>query len=162
MNMLYAQAAAPNKETVEQLCREYPKGCRVVLDFMEDAYGQAPMAGTQGTVICVDDIGTIHCAWDNGGGLGVAYGADRCHRVATDSEVKVTLDFLGKKQNRSRRCPRCGEPGSPTNRLLALSRRANIMICERCGMREALEDVGMMARMLLMDWAAMKESWWME
>ena len=36
----------------------------------------------------------------------------------------------------------------------ALSRRANIMICDEDGMREALEDAGIIERFLLTDWAA--------
>ena len=57
---------------------------------MNDPYRTIP-AGTQGTVIAVDDIGTIHTAFDNGASLGIAYGADRAHRVATEEEAKVTL-----------------------------------------------------------------------
>lgn len=67
------------KETLERLRQEYPAGCRVQLDWMDDFH--APKIGTQGTVVFVDDIGTIHVCWDNGSGLGVAYGEDRCHRV---------------------------------------------------------------------------------
>ena len=36
----------------------------------------------------------------------------------------------------------------------ALSRRAGIMICDEDGMREALEDAGIMERMQLTQWAA--------
>lgn len=64
--------------------QEYPKGCRVKLVHMDDPYNRALKPGALGTVICVDDIGTIHVAWDCGSGLGVAYGADVCARV--DSE----------------------------------------------------------------------------
>ena len=31
-----------------------------------------------GTVIAVDDVGTIHVAWDCGSSLGVVYGEDFC------------------------------------------------------------------------------------
>lgn len=67
------------KEWLERLRAEYPAGCRVELEEMDDA--QAPPAGTQGTVLWVDDIGTIQVKWDNGSGLGVVYGVDRCHKV---------------------------------------------------------------------------------
>lgn len=66
----------PNKAIVERLRREFPTGTRVELAKMDDP--QAPSAGTKGTVISVDDIGTIHVAWDCGGSLGVAYGEDIC------------------------------------------------------------------------------------
>ena len=42
---------------------------------------QAPPIGTLGAVIGVDAIGTIHVDWDNGCGLGVAYGEDDCRRI---------------------------------------------------------------------------------
>ena len=66
-------------ETVERLRRQYPAGCRVELLEMNDT--QAPPVGTLGTVIGVDDIGSIMVRWDNGCGLSVAYGEDRCRRV---------------------------------------------------------------------------------
>ena len=70
------------RETVERLRREYPIGCRVVLVRMDDV--QAPPIGTEGTVRGVDDIGSIMVDWDNGSGLSVTYGEDRCKVVASD------------------------------------------------------------------------------
>ena len=67
------------KETLERLRDQFPVGCRVELIRMDDV--QAPSIGTLGTVIGVDAVGTIHVNWDNGCGLGVAYGADECRRV---------------------------------------------------------------------------------
>ena len=69
----------PSRETVERLRREYPVGCRVELLHMDDP--QAPVAGTQGTVRGVDDIGSIMVTWDDGGSLNVAFGADECRRL---------------------------------------------------------------------------------
>ncbi len=69
----------PSKERIEALRREYPKGCRVELLRMDDP--QAPPVGTTGSVIAVDDLGTIHVAWSTGSGLGVAYGQDLCRRI---------------------------------------------------------------------------------
>jgi hypothetical protein len=46
---------------------------------MDDA--QAPSAGTIGTVLCVDDIGTIHVKWDNNSCLGVVWGVDRIIKI---------------------------------------------------------------------------------
>ena len=69
----------PNRETVKQIREAYPVGCRVRLDQMNDT--QAPPIGTCGTVSHVDDIGTIHVKWNNGSGLGVAYGEDRCTKL---------------------------------------------------------------------------------
>ena len=146
----------PTRETVERLQREFPVGCRIVLDEMQDPYRTIP-AGTQGTVTAVDDIGTIHTAFDNGVSLGIAYGADRAHRVATEAEAKVTLDHIALSQREGGHCPRCGAqmPGSPFR--YALSRGAKIMVCERCGLEEALGDAGMVEKLPLMQWKAMKE-----
>ena len=67
------------RETVERLRWEYPVGCRVELVQMDDV--QAPPIGTKGTVRGVDDIGSIMVRWDNGCGLSVAYGEDKCRRI---------------------------------------------------------------------------------
>ena len=69
----------PSKEIVERLRRTYPKGTVVELVRMNDEH--APPAGTRGTVMSVDDIGTVHVRWQNGSGLGVAYGEDECKIV---------------------------------------------------------------------------------
>ena len=69
------------KETITKLKREYPKGTRVELIFMEDRYSKLK-AGEKGTVIGVDDIGTIHVNWDCGSSLGIAYGEDKCRKIA--------------------------------------------------------------------------------
>lgn len=69
----------PNQKIVDRIRREFPAGCRVELLQMDDA--QAPPIGTIGTVIGVDDTGSIMVRWDNGSGLNVVYGEDRCRRV---------------------------------------------------------------------------------
>jgi hypothetical protein len=42
---------------------------------------QAPPAGMKGTVVAVDDLGTIHIKWDNGSTLGIIYGEDACRKI---------------------------------------------------------------------------------
>lgn len=78
--MDYREMQFPRQEVVERIRRQYPTGCRVQLDEMDDV--QAPPIGTRGTVTGVDDTGSIMVRWDNGSRLNVVYGADRCHRVA--------------------------------------------------------------------------------
>lgn len=68
------------KKDIEALKRRFPRGCRVELVRMDDP--QAPPIGTLGTVIGVDDVGTVHVNWDNGSRLGVAFGADECRQVS--------------------------------------------------------------------------------
>ncbi|WP_026478177.1 DUF4314 domain-containing protein [Alkaliphilus transvaalensis] len=67
------------KEILERLRKQYPPGTRVELIKMNDQ--QAPPTGTQGTVIGVDDIGSIMVSWDNGSNLSVVYGEDSCRKV---------------------------------------------------------------------------------
>ena len=66
----------PSKRYIESLRKRYPAGTRVALVAMDDA--QAPPVGTKGTVLAVDDIGSLIMRWDNGSGLNVVLdGGDR-------------------------------------------------------------------------------------
>ena len=71
------------REQLETLRSRYPAGTRVELLQMDDV--QAPPIGTKGTVLGVDDIGSIMVRWDNGSGLSVAYGEDSC-KVVDDND----------------------------------------------------------------------------
>jgi len=64
----------PTAEQVAQIRRQYPKGSRIELVWMDDP--QAPPIGTNGTVIGVDDIGSLIIVWDNGSHLNAAFGED--------------------------------------------------------------------------------------
>jgi len=70
----------PSRELVKEIRKDYPKGCRVELVKMADV--QAPPIGTKGTVIGVDDTGSIMVDWDNGSGLNVVFGEDLCRRIS--------------------------------------------------------------------------------
>lgn len=72
------------KDAVEKLRREYKVGTRVELIQMDDE--QAPPIGTKGTVVGVDDTGSIMVSWDNGSSLNVVYGADQCRRLDDERE----------------------------------------------------------------------------
>ncbi len=65
----------PTREQVEALRQKYPAGTRIELLEMDDP--QAPPIGTEGTVLGVDDIGSLMVSWDNGSSLNVAYSIDR-------------------------------------------------------------------------------------
>ena len=71
-----------SKEALQALRERFPKGTRVELVQMDDP--QAPPIGTKGTVIGVDDIGSIMVRWDNGSGLNVVYGEDICRKVGVE------------------------------------------------------------------------------
>ena len=64
----------PSKEQIESVRRAYPAGTRVELIQMDDL--QAPPVGTRGTVLAVDDTGSLIMRWDNGSGLNVVLGED--------------------------------------------------------------------------------------
>ena len=80
------------KKQIESLREKYPQGARVELVRMEDP--QAPPVGTKGTVIAVDDIGTIHVKWDNGSTLGVVLGEDQCRVLVGEFTDTVRRQIL--------------------------------------------------------------------
>ena len=70
---------------IETYRKQYPPGTRVCVDRMPD--DPNPLApGTTGTVKYVDDMGTLHCIFDNGRGLGVVIGVDEFHVVQNQWE----------------------------------------------------------------------------
>lgn len=77
---------------VQRIKDSYPPGTRIILLSM----GNDPRpveAGTRGTVKAVDDLGTLHCSFDNGRQLGVVPGED--------SFRKLTDEELAEEQNES-------------------------------------------------------------
>lgn len=76
-----------NRITPDELAdlrSHYSKGSRVKLIRMNDPYCRDLKPGMMGTVTHVDDIGTIHVAWDCGSTLGVIYGVDSCTVVYSE------------------------------------------------------------------------------
>ena len=63
----------------------YPPGTRIMLLGMENDPNPVE-SGTRGTVRVVDDIGTLHCDFDNGRSLGVVPGEDSFRKL-TDEEL---------------------------------------------------------------------------
>lgn len=71
-----------NKAQVDRLKNQYPSGTRIeLLSSMNDI--QPIESGSKGTVIAVDDIGTIHMRWDNGRGLGLIPREDHFKIIST-------------------------------------------------------------------------------
>ena len=69
----------------KDLKERYPRGTRIMLLSMGD--DPRPIErGTRGTVRFVDDLATVHCDFDNGRSLGLAYGEDR-YRKLTEQEL---------------------------------------------------------------------------
>lgn len=60
-------------DLVRRMKEQYPPGTRIQLDYMGD--DPRPIEpGTKGTVRTVDDMGTVHCNFDNGRNLGLVPG----------------------------------------------------------------------------------------
>ena len=76
----------PSAEIVNSIRKVFPAGCRVKLLQMNDPWREMP-EGLCGTVIHVDDMGTVHVNWENGSSLGVVYGVDRIQRVYPNTRV---------------------------------------------------------------------------
>ena len=74
------------RQFAERMKSNYEPGTRLELISMDDPYSKIP-PGTRGTVMCVDDIGTIHVKWDNGSGLGLVPGEDAFRRL-TPAEIE--------------------------------------------------------------------------
>lgn len=70
---------SPDKDTIFKMREQYPNGTRVVLKKMNDP--QAPPVGTTGTVLGIDDTGSILVSWDNGSMLNVLFGVDRVRKA---------------------------------------------------------------------------------
>lgn len=69
----------------ERMKRCYPPGTRIMLLSMGDD-PQPIEDNTRGTVQVVDDLGTLHCDFDDGRSLGIVPGEDRFRRL-TDEEL---------------------------------------------------------------------------
>ena len=70
-------------EQAKFIRQSYQPGTKVVLDEkMEDPYCEMP-AGLTGIVDSVDDLGQIHCHWENGSSLALIPGVDHFHQDMT-------------------------------------------------------------------------------
>lgn len=66
----------PAKEEIEAIKQKYVKGSKIKLIKMYDPFSPPP-TNTIGIVEFVDDIGQIHCNWDNGSTLALVVGIDQ-------------------------------------------------------------------------------------
>lgn len=63
-----------DRKAVYALKERFKPGMRIRLIHMDDP--KAPPKGTEGTVIDVDDIGSVLMKWDNGSSLNLLPGKD--------------------------------------------------------------------------------------
>ncbi len=80
----------PSKEQVRSVRETYPIGTRVELICMDDPWSKLK-PGDRGTVVDVDDAGTVHCRWDTGSGLGLVYGEDQFRKISEPTHNTATM-----------------------------------------------------------------------
>ncbi|EGJ28155.1 DUF4314 domain-containing protein [Streptococcus porcinus] len=68
-----------NDKILKRIKSTYPEGTRVRLVQMDDP--RPVPVGTLGTVLDVDDIGSLIVSWDNGQSLNVLYGVDGVEKI---------------------------------------------------------------------------------
>lgn len=78
---------AMSRGRIEFYKEHYPRGTRVLLDSMGDDPRPVP-PGTKGTVVAVDDIGTVFVNFDNGRQLGICPEVDKFHKITEQTEVQ--------------------------------------------------------------------------
>ena len=78
-----------SRKRIESIKQRYPEGTRICIDSMGD--DPRPIEpGTKGTVDWVDDIGTVHCNFDNGRRLGLIVGEDSFHVIQQEEVQEIT------------------------------------------------------------------------
>ena len=82
----------------KRLRETYKRGTRIVLNHMGSDPRPIP-DGSRGTVVGVDDIGSIMVKWDCGSGLSLIYGEDSFRpltqeEIADESAPKKTREFI--------------------------------------------------------------------
>ncbi len=75
-----------NDAKIKWLKDQYPPGTRVQLDRMGSDDSRPIESGTKGTVVAVDDVGAVHCNFDNGRSLGICPEADSFHKITEQEE----------------------------------------------------------------------------
>jgi len=73
---------------VQRIKEQYPQGTRIRLIGMDDPYAPI-LPGTEGTVNVVDDIGTLHCTFDNGRTLGVIPSEDSFSVISRPEKTEL-------------------------------------------------------------------------
>jgi hypothetical protein len=93
MFKLQAQAQAKSQAQVDSIKRRYQPGTRLELIQMDDDPNPVPH-GTKATANFCDDVGTVHCTFDNGRKLGLIPGEDSFRVIEQTQEQKLELGGL--------------------------------------------------------------------
>ena len=80
------------KEFIRHLCEQYPEGTRIQLDAdMDDP--QPILAGTEGTILMIDDMAQAVMKWDNGRSLSLVLGHDSFHVISQEESQSEEPDM---------------------------------------------------------------------
>ena len=82
-----------DRNKVQRIKAQYPAGTRVRLNHMDDP--QAVPAGTEGTVLMVDDAGQLVMQWDNGRSLSLIPGEDAFSVIHQTRKEETTMEMGG-------------------------------------------------------------------
>ena len=100
------------RRQAERYKQDYPKGTRVLLLSM----GNDPRPvedNTRGTVMAVDDIGTVHCKFDNGRQLGLIPGEDSFRRLTQEElQTELAAERLKDYREKTARLSQVSDPDS--------------------------------------------------
>lgn len=75
-----------DRKLVEKIKAQYLPGTRIELVQMGEDPRPIP-PHTKGTVVAVDDIGTVHCDFDNGRHLGLVPGEDNFRIITAKGTI---------------------------------------------------------------------------
>lgn len=75
-----------------------------------------------------------------GSSLGITYPVDEIHIASPHEAALYYINREAQVQHDGSYCPRCGDEMPGSLRTHAVSRRADIIICDMCGVKESLED----------------------
>lgn len=88
------------------------EGMRIRMLHMDDQYGVDE--GMEGTIIKIDDLGTLHVRWDDGSQLGVIPKLDK-YQLLPSSEEQVDLDFFSEADFKLSSASKKNKMGKKTN-----------------------------------------------